>query len=167
MSFQTYDHLTSRQIQSGLQNVIKDGLAAETMTTLTSGTFLVVIALYFGASNFQIGLLAALPTFTNIFQLLSIRLVQRFNNRKAIAVVANFFARLPLLVIGTLPFLFSKTTSLQALIVLLFIHYFCGSVAGASWNSWMKELSTVEWCDTTSLFCPRAWVPLIPWHGAR
>jgi MFS family permease len=140
MDFQSHEHLTNKQIQAGLQNVIRDGLAAETMTTLTSGAFLVAIALYMGASNFQIGLLASLPTFTNIFQLLSIQLVQRFNNRKAITFIGNFFARLPLLAIGILPFLFSKETSLQALIVLLFFHYFFGSIAGASWNSWMKDL---------------------------
>src|SRR4051812_26890450 len=131
MNFKSYENLTTKQIQNGLQNVIRDGLAAETMTTLTSGAFLVVIALYLGASNFQIGLLAALPTFTNLFQLFSIQLVQWFNNRKAITVIGNFFARIPLLAIGALPFLFSTETSLQALIILLFFHYLFGSVAGA------------------------------------
>ena len=83
--------------------VIGDGLAAEAMTTLTGGTFLVAMALLMGASNFQIGLLAALSTFTNLFQLISIWLVQRFNNRRAIVVVCSFLARSPLIVIGIIP----------------------------------------------------------------
>jgi MFS family permease len=140
MSFRPIEEINPKQIQTGLQYVTRDGLAAETMTTFTSGAFLVAIALFFGASNFQIGLLAALPTFTNVFQLLSIWLVQKYNNRKAISVIGNFFARLPLVLIGVLPFLFTKETSLKVLIFLLFFHYLFGSIAGASWNSWMKDL---------------------------
>lgn len=140
MSFRPFQEVTPQQLQRGLRAVTRDGLATEMMTTFTSGAFLVAIALYLGASNFQIGLLAAMPPFTNIFQLFSIWLVQRYNNRKAIVVIGNFFARLPLLAIGVLPFLVSKETSLQMLIGLLFFHYLFGSIAGAGWNSWMKDL---------------------------
>lgn len=124
--------------------MIKDGLATEAMSTLTGGTFLVALALQLGASNFQIGLLAALPTLTNVFQLLAVWLVQKYNNRKAVTVATNFFARFPLLAIGSLPFLFSAGTTIYALIFLLFFHHLFGSVAGASWNSWMKDLVPEE-----------------------
>jgi MFS family permease len=140
MNFKPAESLTQQEINKGLNLVIKDGLAAEAMTALTGGTFLVAMALQLGASNFQIGLLAALPTLTNVFQLLAIWLVQKYNNRRAVAVITNFIARFPLLIIGILPFLFTTGTSIQALIFLLFFHYFFGSVAGASWNSWMKDL---------------------------
>ena len=140
MKLRPSEQLTEEQIHSGLKYVIKDGLAAEAMTTLTGGAFLVALAVYMGASNFQIGLLAALPTFTNMLQLVAIWLVQRYNNRRAIAVISNICARLPLLVIGCLPFIFSTGTSLPVLIFLLFFHYLFGSLAGPSWNSWMKDL---------------------------
>lgn len=140
MKLSPSETLTHKQIQKGLSLVVKDGLAAEAMSTLTGGTFLVAMALIMGASNFQIGVLAALPTFTNIFQLAAIWLVQKYNNRRLVAVICNFFARFPLLIIGALPFLFSKGTSIQVLIFLLFFHYLLGSIAGASWNSWMKDL---------------------------
>jgi len=140
MKFQTSEHLTDQQIKSGLKLVIGDGLTAEAMVTLTGGTFLMAMAVGMGASNFQIGLLASLPTFTNIFQLISIWLVQKYNNRRAVMVISSFFARTPLFIIGLLPFLFSTGTSIQVLIFLLSFHYFFGSIAGASWNSWMKDL---------------------------
>ncbi|MGN6163413.1 MAG: MFS transporter [Flavisolibacter sp.] len=140
MNLKPSENLSQRQIDRGLNLVIQDGLAAEAMSVLTGGTFLTAMAVQLGASNFQIGLLAALPTFTNIFQLVAIWLVQKYNNRRAIAVIANGFARFPLLVIGLLPFIFTTGTSIQVLIFLLFFHYFFGSVAGASWNSWMKDL---------------------------
>jgi len=132
--------LTENQTQSGLNLVVKESVAAEGMITLTGGTFLVAMALHLGASNFQIGLLAALPILTNVFQVLSIWLVQKYNNRKAVTVLASFLSRVPLFVIGIIPFLFSAGTGLQALILLLFFHYFFGSVAQASWGSWMKDL---------------------------
>src|SRR5699024_251877 len=99
---------------------IKEGLTAEAMVTLTGGTFLTALAVLLGASNFQIGLIAALPSLTNAFQILAIRLMQRYNNRRAIAVVCNGLARLPLLLIGALPLLFSRETTVASLIFLLF-----------------------------------------------
>ena len=87
MRFKTSDTLTEAQVRTGLKLVVRDGLATEAMVAFTSGTFLVAMALYMGASNFQIGLMAALPTLANIFQLISIWLVQRFNNRRAISVI--------------------------------------------------------------------------------
>lgn len=144
MNLKPSEKLSLHEVDRGLNLVIKDGLAAEAMSVLTGGTFLVAMAVMLGASNFQIGLLAALPTLTNIFQLIAIWLVQRYNNRRAVAVFSNVFARFPLLIIGSLPFLFSTGTSIQVLIFLLFFHYFFGSVAGASWNSWMKDLVPEE-----------------------
>jgi MFS family permease len=84
--------------------------------------------------------LAALPSFSSLFQLVAIWLLQKYNNRRAIAVFSNISARLPLLIIGFLPFIFTTGTSVEVLIFLLFFHYFFGSVAGANWNSWMKDL---------------------------
>ena len=72
------------------------------MTTLTGGAFLVSMAVLIGATNFQIGLLASLPMFTNIFQLLSIWLVRRYNNRRAVSVICSVLARIPLLIIGAI-----------------------------------------------------------------
>src|SRR6478672_11640891 len=105
MNLRPSKYITEKQVNIGLKLVIKDGLATEAMTALTGGAFLVSIALLMGASNFQIGVLASLPTFTNIFQLLSIWLVRKYNNRRAVTVICAIFARSPLLVIGSLPLL--------------------------------------------------------------
>lgn len=140
MNIRPSERISENQLNSGLRLVIADGLSAEAMVVFTSGTFLTAMAIHMGASNFQLGLLAALPTFTTIFQLLSIWLVQRFNNRKLIASVFNLLARLPLIAIGVMPLLFSGTTTIQVLLILLFFQHIFGDIAGASWNSWMKDL---------------------------
>src|SRR3954465_4899374 len=102
------ERLTPVQVRTGLKRMIKDGLATEAMSCLTEGAFLVALALQLGASNFQIGLLAALPTFTNVFQLTAIWLVQRYKSRRAITVISLFLARVPLFIVGVLPFLLPK-----------------------------------------------------------
>jgi MFS family permease len=138
--FTTSDTLTEPQIQSGQSYILKDSLAGEAMVNLSGGAFITAMALHLGASNFQIGLLASLPVLTNIFQLLSIWLVKRYNNRRAVAVISSFLGRLPMLFAGFLPFIFSAAMGLKMLLIILFVHYFFGSIAGASWNAWVKDL---------------------------
>ncbi|HEX8278026.1 MAG TPA: MFS transporter, partial [Segetibacter sp.] len=140
MKLRPSTNLSDQQVQSGLKYFIHEGLAAEAMATFTGGTFLVAMAVLLKASNFQIGLLAALPTLTNVFQLLSIWLVQKYKNRRAISVICSFFARVPLFIIGLLPVFFSTGTSMNVLLFFLFFHYLGTSVSGASWNSWIKDL---------------------------
>lgn len=132
--------LTEGEINSGLKLVIADGMTAEAMVVFTSGTFLTAMAIHLGASNFQLGLFAALPTFTTIFQLFSIWLVRRFNNRRVVTALFNFLARLPILAIGLIPFLFTGGTSIQVLFMMLFFQHIFGDIAGAAWNSWVKDL---------------------------
>jgi MFS family permease len=139
MAWRPEPTLTDKQVHRGMQLVIGDGLASEAMTTLTSGTFLVAMLVLLNANNFQIGLLAGLPTFTNVFQLLSVWLVRRFNNRRAIVVISSFLARTPLIIIGVLILVF-KSIPVESMVFILFFHYFFGSIAGPCWNAWMKDL---------------------------
>ena len=132
--------LTEAEVSRGLRIGIAEGLASEAMTTLTGGAFLVALALILGASNFEIGLLAALPTLTNVSQLFSIWLVRRFANRRLISVICSVLARVPLASVGFLILAFSGQTSVEALIFFLFFYYLFGSISGPVWNSWMKDL---------------------------
>jgi MFS family permease len=138
MILQPKAQLTEADVHKGLRMVIGDGLTTEAMTVFTGGAFLTAMALLLGASNFQIGVLAALPTFTNIFQLLSVWLVGKFNNRRLVAVGCALLARIPLVVIGL--FTLAASASIHLLMSLLFFYYCFGSIAGPSWNSWIKDL---------------------------
>src|SRR5689334_3543294 len=139
MAWRPEPTLTDKKVNRAMRLVIGDGLASEAMTTLTSGTFLVAMLVLLNANNFQIGLLAGLPTFTNVFQLLSVWLVRRFNNRRAIVVICSFLARTPLIIIGLLILTF-KSIPVESVVFILFFHYFFGSIAGPCWNAWMKDL---------------------------
>ncbi len=50
----TSEKLSGVQVDNGLKYVLGDGMATEAMVTLTSGAFLVAMALSMGATNFQI-----------------------------------------------------------------------------------------------------------------
>ena len=56
-----------QDVKKGLKLVIVEGLTTEVMTSFTGGAFLTAMALLMGATNAQIGVLAALPAFTNFF----------------------------------------------------------------------------------------------------
>lgn len=131
--------LTEAEVKKGLKFGIGDGLTTEAMTTLTGTTFLVAMALLLHASNFEIGLLAAFPTFTNIFQLISIWLVRRFKSRRLVSVACSIVARIPLILTGLVVLSF-KTPTIQPVLIFLFLYYLFGSIAGPSWNAWMKDL---------------------------
>ena len=140
MNLKPSEKLTENQIQKGLNLLIKDGVMAEMMATLTGGAFLVSLALKFGASNFQIGLMASLPTLASLFQLISIYLVYKYANRKAITVYTGLISRTPLFLIGLLPLFLPPDIALVMLISFLFFHYFFGSISGSAWGSWIKDL---------------------------
>lgn len=140
MNIQPQWIISDKDVKGGMQMVIKDGISTELMNAFSGGAFLVSFALLLGASNVQIGLLAALPAFMNIFQLISIWLVRRFKNRRLISIVCSVFARTPLLLIGILSLLFTDASGINTFIFFLCFFYFFGSVAGPCWNSWMKDL---------------------------
>src|SRR5581483_8728975 len=118
MFLQPETTLTEEKVNRAKKLVIVDGLMAESMTTFTSGTFLIAMVLLLNASNFQIGLLAGLPTFTNIFQLLSIWLIRHYNNRRVITVICTILGRIPLLLVGA-AILFFKMPPVTVIIVIL------------------------------------------------
>lgn len=102
MALTPKDTLSEKEVEKGLKMVIWDGLAGEVTLALTGSTFIVAMALLLGATNIQIGLLGSLPTLTNLAQLISIWLVKKFNNRRAIAVYCTYLARIPLVLTGCL-----------------------------------------------------------------
>ena len=140
MWFKTEETLTDEQVQSGLSYVIKDGIASQSMGILTGGAFLVAFAVKLGASNFVIGLLAAIGPLAQLLQLPSIFLVEKIRNRRAIVVVTAGLSRLCWLFIALSPFLFGAKIGLTVLLVSMIAASALGAVSGCSWNSWMRDL---------------------------
>ena len=140
MRFKPEDTLTEEQVEAGLRYVIKDGIASQAMGILTGGAFLVAFAVKLGASNFVIGLLAAIGPLAQLLQLPSIFIVERIRNRRLITVVVAALSRLCWLVIALSPFIFPAKIAIAVLLILLAAVSAFGAISGCSWNSWMRDL---------------------------
>jgi len=140
MKFQAKDTLTEQEIQSGLKIVIKDGLASQTMVTLTGGVFLVAFALKLGASNTIIGLLAAIPALAQLVQIPAIYFIEKYRTRKIISLYASGSSRVLWLIIALIPFFFNTGVGIVILILALLLLSAFGAVSSCSWNSWMRDL---------------------------
>jgi MFS family permease len=144
MELRPKESLAESEIQSGLDYVIKDGIASQAMGILTGGAFLVAFAIKLGASNLVIGLLAAIGPLAQLLQLPSILLVERIRNRRAIVLFAAGLSRVCWLIIALIPFLFGGKIGLSLLLMLLIAVSAFGAVSGCSWNSWMRDLIPQE-----------------------
>ena len=140
MRLKAEESLTDDQVRSGLEYIIKDGVASQAMGVLTGGAFLIAFAIKLGASNFVIGLLAAIGPLSQLLQLPSIFLVEKIRNRRLITVIAAGLSRICWLVIALGPFIFPAKIAIAVLLILLVAVSVFGAVSGCSWNSWMRDL---------------------------
>ena len=136
--------LSNQEIEEGLRGIIRSGLATRAMSTFTGGAFLVAFALKLGASNFVIGLLAAIPALAQLLQIPSVYLVERIRNRRAIAVTASASDRFFWLFVAAVPFLFPHEVALVLVLVAILLHSSLSAVVNCSWNSWMRDLVPQE-----------------------
>lgn len=132
--------LSDSEVQTGLRNVVRDGMSSQALASFTGSTFLVAYALHYGASNTLIGVLAALPHLTQLAQLPAILLVRRVGNRRLISVVASSIGRSSWLAIALLPLVLPPTATLAVLTIGLFVASLAIAVSNTGWNSWMHEL---------------------------
>ncbi|MBN1354086.1 MAG: MFS transporter [Candidatus Omnitrophica bacterium] len=140
MIFKTRENISGDELQRGLKAVVVDGVMSYLMGVLTGGVFLVAIGLQLGASNFQIGLLAAIPPLTQLVQLPAVFLIEKIRNRKAVAVFSGLISRCAFLFVALSPLLFSPSAGLLVLIAAVFFSSTFGGIGGCAWNSWMRDL---------------------------
>jgi hypothetical protein len=74
-----------------------DALSHEAMGALTTGVFLVGFAVALGASNFAIGVLAAIPFLAQLLQIPAVVLIERWRPRRGVSVWPSAIGRIFLL----------------------------------------------------------------------
>ena len=140
MKFKTQEQISDNELKKGLRFVVADGVMSHLMGVLTGGVFLVAIAVKLGASNFQIGLIAAIPPLMQFVQLPAIFLIEKMRSRKTVAIYSAVVGRLGFLLIALSPLLFSPSIGLTILIVAVLFYSGFGGIGGCAWNSWMRDL---------------------------
>jgi MFS family permease len=120
--------------------VFRDGIASRLMDTLTGGAFLAGLGLLTGASNLELGLLAALPFLAQVAQVPTLALLLRLQDRRRIVVVTCALARFILLAIALLLLWAPERLTPDVLLGLLALSALLAVTATAAWNWWMRDL---------------------------
>ena len=131
-------------LKRGLRYSIIDGALAATMGSLAGGIFLMGFALKVLKANPQdIGLLAALPMFANLIQLLGSYIIEKTGKKKALCVVAASAARVLWVLVILLPLkIFDVYADFRvwALVAVIGLSSLLASLSGIGWSAWMGEL---------------------------
>lgn len=138
--FQPRPSLSATEIRRGLKFVVADGICSQAMGAYHGGPFLVSFALALGASNLDIGVLAAIPMISQFAQIPAVYLVERLKNRKLITVLFAASSRMIWLIIIAIPLLFIGRQGTTLLMLALLASAICGAISGASWNSMLRDL---------------------------
>ncbi len=120
-------------------HITMEGAFATVFIMFTGGVFLTGLALMFGANDFEIALLAAIPFLLQIIQILSAYLIDHTGKRKSITYWGLLVGRQVWWLL--LLFLFIPVGwRLEALIVLVIFSNATVMMATPGWLSWMAEI---------------------------
>lgn len=124
--------------RDGQRLMVLEGVFSRAMDSLTGGVVLAAFALALGATDLQIGLIAAVPFLAQLAHVPALALLARWQDRKPLAVWAVAGARCLLVVMGLLPFL--SLPHVPALIALLVAYAVLATFSGAAWQVWIRDL---------------------------
>ena len=124
----------------GLAWWIRNGVGSQAMDTLTVGAFMTAFALELGASAIVIGMLAAIPHFSQIVQIAGVYIAQRWRNRRAVSVFFTALSRPMFLVMAATAFIDDQALALKLLLAAFTARYVLTALMSSSWNAWIRDL---------------------------
>ncbi|MDQ8202260.1 MFS transporter [Pelagicoccus sp. SDUM812003] len=138
-SFKQRPNISSDETESGLKQLMVDGVCGQLMILLTGGAFLVALAIQLGASNLVIGFLAAVGPLSQIMQIPGIFIVERLKNRKIVTVVFAAIGRLFLIAAALCAWLLPETLALKAFLLFFCVYFALSGISGCGFNSWIRD----------------------------
>ncbi|MGI6566156.1 MAG: MFS transporter [Firmicutes bacterium] len=133
--------LSHAEMKRAMRISVIDGMLASASENLI-GPFLALCALAMGASKGQIGLLAALPAFlSNVLQIPSARLTERWGQRQKLVVICSGLSRLTIIPIILTPMLLEGDAAIYTFIVLVTLRGFINSIGVPGWTSLMADIT--------------------------
>jgi MFS family permease len=133
--------LAPSTIQRGLRLSIVEGALSNIHVSVTTGAFLTGFALLLGASDFELGVIGALPFVGQLFQFVGAYLEERLSERRRLVVLTAGVSRTLWALFAALPFLGGLGTArLQVFLLVLAISQALIGIAGNAWTSWMSDL---------------------------
>ncbi len=129
---------TEKQFAASL--ILRDTVFSQTLTTLTTGAFMTGLALQLKADYLLTGLLLALPSLAQLFQLTGAYWTEQSQSPRKVTLFATTISRLCLLPTIVAPFMPSRQQALSVLLIAYALHACMGAAATCAWNTWMKEI---------------------------
>jgi len=120
--------------------IMRNGVGIQIMETLAVGAFLTAFAIQLGASNFTIGLLAAVPHLSQLAQIPALATVEHYRNRRRVYFVSGLIARPAMLIIGAAAFIPDTDVAIAVIVFAFALRYAMGAFLGCAWGSWMRDL---------------------------
>jgi len=140
--FQPKPTISESELTSGLRWLTLEGTVSLGFNSITTSGFLAAYALALGADSLHIGVLAALPFLMQILQLPAISLVEKFRQRKAMAVISWFIAQSFWVPIALIPTFIAVPggRAISLLLALMAIRGLFHASTNAAWNGWIRDL---------------------------
>ena len=138
--FRPSESLSDEELENGLKWWKRNGMGSQAMDTLTVGAFMTAFALDLGASTVIIGILAAIPHLTQIGQIGGVYVIDRWRNRRAVAIACTAISRPMYLVMALAAFVRPLELALALLIVAYTIRYIVTALMACGFNLWVRDL---------------------------
>lgn len=142
--FAPRDSLSPGEVEEGLVWLHRNGIGAQIMDSLTVGAFLTAFALELGATNAVIGLLAAIPHFTQIAQLAGVYITDQVRNRRVVSLAFTSLSRPMYLLMAAAALMASSSAALGVLLVAFTLRYLTTAFMASAWSSWVRDLVPEE-----------------------
>jgi MFS family permease len=128
-------------VQRALRLSIVEGSLSNIHITVCGGAFLTGFALLLGASDFELGLIAALPFVGQLFQFVGAYLEEQLGERRRLTVLSAGISRGLWALIAALPFLAALGTArLPLFLLILAVSQALIGITANAWTSWMSDL---------------------------
>jgi MFS family permease len=133
--------LASSAVQRGLRLSIVEGALSNIHVSVTTGAFLTGFALLLGVSDFELGVIGALPFIGQLFQFVGAYLEERLGERRRLVVLTAGVSRTLWALFAALPFLGGLGDArLPIFLLVLMVSQALIGIAGNAWTSWMSDL---------------------------
>lgn len=116
-----------------------DAAFSQSMGLLISSIFITPLLLQHGATLIHIGLFSVIAYLASFAQLLSIRLLSKYDQPKSICVLASLLARITLLFTGLIITLYSSIKP-EIILMLFLIFYILSNISSMAFSYWMYYL---------------------------
>jgi MFS family permease len=135
--------VSEAECEAGLRRLIYEAGYSSATAALTSGVILTAFALYLGASNLMVGVLASAPFLGQLLQAPAVLLIERLRRRKAVCVITSVVGRSMLALMALAVFL-PQGLAIAAVAVGQFVLCGMGAVGTCAWNAWLRDLAPQE-----------------------